>query len=449
MSWDGYFRYADTEIINAARVRAYADSLGLAWVQGAGTGKNVGALAALLGDEAYTTPAIDSAPWYDPDSPESGQFAGVLPLSVAGVEDSTRESSVFEFTSDGGNPGRLRHATKAVVFSVALVGVNEAAVEYGMRWLKRALMRRQCAPGSTVSCAGERLVFARHQPLDDPLAAPLPEAPVLGPGVEGTPSAVWLTYYQRHLNDVLVNRGPIVNRKRTLGGCNGVVWLVSFTAVAGDAFEYGTPFSVLDNMISRIDNNVSPYVSPYAGSWGENTYPYATCPAQVTTPIFDPVFSPFVAPPQAPDLMPAGFTLPTGTQNRMYAHLPDAVIPLWDEVRPVIRIAAGPNERRMVRVRFFPEGVPLTENCAQVGEFILSYIPPDYTLVIDSEHEAVYAYSGTGATRRADSMVFGTIDAKPIQWFGLSCGESYLMTVDHDGPIDGFDLDLDLVPRSA
>jgi hypothetical protein len=475
MSWDGYYRYGDTEIINAARVRAYSEALGMYWVKEAGTGKNVGDLPALLGDQPYTFPVIDGAPWYDPDAPESGNFAGVLPLKISGIEDSTRESSVFEFTHDGGNPGTLREGTKAVTFSVALVGTNEAAVEYGFRWLKRALRRRDCTPGSTVNCRGERLTYARHEPLDLPpaltgtlldgtspdflggdiydggspsdLIAPIMDGASPETTLEYVPTATWSNHYERHLNDVLINRGPIPNSKRTLGGCNGVVWLVSFTAVAGDAYEYGNAVPVLAEMISKIDTAQSPYVAGLTGDYGEATYTYATCPVTVTSPIYDPDFSPFTPPPQAPDLMPTGWTYPAGTQNRMYAEIPASVVPLWDEVRPLIVVEGGALEHRMIRLRFYPEGTDPDTNCGEVGEYVVSYLPQDTTLYIDTAQEAVYVISGD-AVRRADSLVFGW-DARPVTWFGLSCGDGYLMTVDSDDPITDFDVHVSLVPRSA
>lgn len=439
MSWDGYYRFGDVEIINAARVRAYADALGMPWVKDAGTGKNPEGLAALLGD-TYIKPSVDPAPWYDNDIPESGDFAGVLPLEVNGIENSTRESTVFEFTHDGGNPGKLRESTKAVVFSVALVGLTEASVEYGMRWLKRALRRRDCSPGSTVSCRGERLVYARHAPDERLSAAESAD--------DGVPTQEWETGYERHLNDVLVNRGPVINNKRTLPGCNGVVWLVSFTAVAGDPYEYGNASLVLEDMISNINAGQSPWPGG-VGSYGQTTYPYTTCPTVVSTPIFDPTFSPFTPPPQAPDLMPSGFVFPSGTQNRMYADIPASLVPEWDEVRPLIVLTGGSQDHRMIRIRFFVEGVATTINCGgEIGEYIVSYLPADMTLVIDTAQEAVYAYGSNGVVRRADSLVFGT-NARPITWFGLSCGGGSMMAVDSDDPLTDFDLSLSFVPRSA
>lgn len=430
MAWDGFYQFGDTEIINAARVRAYSEALGMYWVKDAGTGKNVEGLATLLGDSPYVDPAIDVAPWYDPDVPESATFAGLIPLEVNGIENSTRESTIFEFTHDGGNPGTLREATKPVVFSVALVGLTEASVEYGFRWLKRALRRRDCTPGSTVSCRGERLSYARHAPADD------------------VSSNQWEQGYERHLNEVIVNRGPVINNKRTLPGCNGTIWMVSFTAVAGDPYEYGNAVPVLYQMISKLNAAQSPYWPGLTGAHGGTSYTYATCPTTITTPVYDPTYSPYTPPPQTPDLMPGGFVYPSGTQNRMYAEIPASVVPLWDEVRPLIVLEGGVNPHRMIRIRFYEQGTAVNTNCGDVGEYVVSYLPAGMTLVIDAAQEAVYVYQSNDVMRRADSLVYSW-NARPINWFGLSCGDGYLMTVDSDDPLTDFDLSLSLVPRSA
>ena len=104
----------------------------------------------------------------------------------------------------------------------------------------------------------------------------------------------------------------------------------------------------------------------------------------------------------------------------------------------------------MLRLRFYQTpGNPGAE-CGAVGEFVVSYIPAFHTLVIDTVAQAVYAYSGDGVIRRADSLVYGDGDAKPIRWFGLSCGDAYTVTLDRPvADLDAVEVDLDLAPRSA
>lgn len=474
MSWNGYFRYGGVEIINSSRAAAYADALGLSWVKNTyPDGKPTPSLPMLLGDEPYVHPAVDVAPWYDPDLPESARFGGLIPVSVSGLDDSTRESSTFEYTTDGGNPGSLREATKPVVFSVALIGVDDAAVDYGFRWLKRALRRRECAPGVAVSCRGEDLFFSRTVPDEYVSASGLYDGGLPGmtgesldgggPDTEfhsfvdgGSPyefstadlTVTWLRKYERHLRNVLINRGPLVNNTRTMPGCNGVVWLVSFTATAGDPFQYGALEPVLRDMNTAIIGLGSPYVDGLSGDTGSlDNLPETECPTAVITPIFDPNCSPFSPPPQPPDLMPGCFDMPA-TWDRLYAEIPASLVPLWDEVRPVITLSADEEDVRMVRIRFYDETADPDAACGWVGEYIVSLIPAGYTLAIDTSQQAVLAWTTDGVARRADSLVFGS-NAKPVSWFGLSCGEAYRMTVDTDGEAANFDVDLDLVPRSA
>lgn len=468
MAWNGYFRYGGTEIINAARTADYAHGLGLYWVKNSEDWAS-GVLPGLLGTAGYSHPMIDPAPWYDPDTPESANFAGIIPLEVTGIEDSTRESSVFEFIGDGGNPGTLRHATKTAVFNVALIGVDECAVEYGFRWLKRALMRRNCSPGTTVSCRGESLYYAGCLPEETGLEGLLwdggtpsytgfetadggtPSTPAGltadggGPLLANT-SVQWQTLYERHLKNVVFNKGPDINSKRTLKGCGGVVWLVSFTGVAGNPFEWGNLKSVLDG----LGTGVNPYVAPYTGAWGSTTYTAASCPMPIFAPIYDPANPALVPPPAPPNIAPAGYLPPAGTWQRRYADIPPSLIPLWDEVRPVVTLRANTTDARMVRVRFYHSTSAVDANCAEVGEFLVSYIPADVDFIIDASLQAVYVGSGGVTAQRADSLVYGSWDAKPVNWFGLSCGDGYRVTLDWDTlTTPSLDMNLSLVPRSA
>lgn len=462
MSWDGYFRFGDNEIINRPRTLAYARAKSLWWVKDPNDNPYLGPL---LG-QSYTSPETDLPPWVDPDEPHSYDFCGLLPIEVSGLEDSTRQSEVFEYTTDGGNPGRLRHHSKAVVFSVALIGVSDAACEYGFRWLKRALLKADCSPQSGGgACRGQNLTYVRSEPyLDnvDVVDGGNPLTAGAGSYSGGTPSAAgagsldggapslggneqWWQF-ERHLREVLINSGPKVTSKRSLKTCAGAVWSVTFTATAGDPFEYGTPRGVL----RALGDGTDPYMPGVTGAFGSTTYDEAQCPKPVYSPIFDPTCSALTPPPPPPDIMAGCFEIDPGDWDRQYAVIPDSMIPLWDEARPVITIRTPDAEARMVRLRFYEAAGDPGAECGAVGEFVISYIPANHTLIIDTVAQAVYAYSGDGVLRRADSLVYGDGDAKPISWFGLSCGDTYTVTLDR--PVTGLDaveVDLDLAPRSA
>lgn len=662
MAWDGYFEYDNVEIINATRTAAYVRSLGLSWVHETGAAPD---LPWLLGQNEYVSPSVDTAPWYDPDLADSVGFAGIIPLSVVGLEDSTREARGFDYTTDGGNPGRIRHGMKEIAFNVALIGDSDCAVEYGFRWLKRALLDHQCTPGLATACSGERLVYSRCFPeggrgaeeavldgahadttvwdvtlegSDDPSAQFFDGGNA--PGFSTT--ATWSTDFERHLRNVTFPRGPVVTGKRQLKGCGGAVWLVSFTARAGDPFEYGeripllrdlgqggdpyvpgfpsnsgysevyewtgTPdasasekvvngdvvgrnmfvspkletgyanhFPVLGsasvpdgsfvrvtatgsiaahaNFGLRVAAAQSPTVIPgqtytvsvnvrsakkqaIAFSWlnasqvfisasvsptkdasgsftrishtatapagahyaqitfgngeaivngdiidirnarfapasepdpivyfdgdtpdviipptaGATTYTAAPCSEPIYAPIYDPLYPALVTPPPPPNLIPGGFEPPTGIWSRAYAEIPASVVPQWDEVRPYIVLRSIGGDARMIRIRFFDASASPSANCAgAIGEFILSYVPQDWNLVIDAASQEIYVTDDSGTmSRPAESLAFGSVDADPVRWFGLSCGGKYLVTLDWKSDTSpDLEMDLDLIPRSA
>ena len=453
MSWTKYFRYGDIEVLNAPRTYAYARALGLHSVRGASDNPHLGVL---LGEE-YETPALDSAPWVDPDNPASSEFAGLLALDVTGLEDSTRAAETFEFTTDGGNPGRIRHTTKPVVFNVALLGKTEASVEYGFRWLKRALLKPNCPPNTASNCKGQDLTYLRSEPFlttipfvsidDDIIDGGNPEDPDANDGGvdSGVVSEEWVDY-ERHLRNVVISRGPSITAKKKLRSCNGHMWVATFTATAGDPFEYGYPTPVLEGFGDGTD----PYAAGLSGTFGSTTYDEAPCPVPVYTPIFDPTCSALVPPPPPPDIVTGCFEIDPGTWDRQYAVIPESLVPLWDEARPIITVTTGATDARMVRLRFYPTDDDPGVECGAVGEFVISYVPALHTLVIDTVAEAVYAYSADEVARRADSLVYGNGEAKPIRWFGLSCGEAYTVTLDRpETGLDDVEVSLDLAPRSA
>ena len=174
MAWAGYGEYAGNEIYNSARTAAYAKNNGAYWFKGCFDDEW---LPLMLGDGAqYTTPLLDNAPWVDPDIPASFDFWGAYPISVDGIEDSTRTATVNESTLDGGIPGRIRHATKSVVFNMALLGATECAVEYGMRWLRRAAdLRRTLARPSARAAS------------NSPMPAPMPQWSIATIGSDSAP----------------------------------------------------------------------------------------------------------------------------------------------------------------------------------------------------------------------------------------------------------------------
>ena len=117
MAHDGYVALGGEELFNASRTVQLAEAMGIdvVWL----TPEQVQWIEDSLGGADYDL--VATAPWYDAGYPESAEFAGFIPLSMPGLDDSTRESVVVEFVTDGGNSQNPRNKVLNIVASVAII----------------------------------------------------------------------------------------------------------------------------------------------------------------------------------------------------------------------------------------------------------------------------------------------------------------------------------------
>src|SRR5262245_7604997 len=291
MAWDGYFTYAGQEFINAQRTEAYATQAGAGWLKGCFGGTDLGPM---LG-QTYRSPMLDPAPWTDPDAPESYEFFGVYPLGVTGIEDSTRVGNVIESTGDGGTVSRIRHATRSVVFNVALVGGSDCAVDYGARWLRRLLLGAACGTQASEACSGENLCYLSCEPLLD-----------WESGGTMLDALGCLDPYERNLRRVVFNTGPTITSKQNTSD-GGAVWMATMTAVAGNPYEFGTEVPIVE----QFGTDPTPYVCVPAGmvNLSGPIVDDSSCKPVGYFPVFDPQCPAFIAPP-APTTVPLGCYTP-------------------------------------------------------------------------------------------------------------------------------------------
>ncbi|HEY5419334.1 MAG TPA: hypothetical protein VIL10_01250, partial [Marmoricola sp.] len=472
MAWDGWFSYAGNEIINAARTECYATGANLGWFIPVFKNDSLGPV---LGD-SYISPLVDEAPWSDPDFPESYGFYGVYPLEVTGIDDSSRSSTVTESIRDGGNPGRLRHGTKTMVFNTVLIGEDDAAVSYGLRWLKQALLSGPCGGASTQDCSGDDLCFLDSEPhvdvtgvqvtvVDGLLAPPLdiddgtPSTGGTGPDYDGgianddgvittdvdggtptsegtsTPGVVIVTDNSpedclppllRSLHKVVFNAGPTVTAKRTTSD-GGAVWTVTFTAVAGEPWQYGAEVGVIEGF---LDPAVTvPWVGGVVPDGGfldldGSIFDETACAEPVFSPIQDPL-CPALIPPPLPPSVPLGCYDPPKNWRRRQITIPNTYIPLWGEVVPKFAIHARDTDVRNMRLRFYADvdgdGDISDDPCAFCGDIVVSYVPQGSSLIFDTSERQVYVLDASQRRRRADAVVFAT-DGTPFEWPVLTCG---------------------------
>jgi hypothetical protein len=137
--------------------------------------------------------------------------------------------------------------------------------------------------------------------------------------------------------------------------------------------------------------------------------------------------------------------------ERRKATIPEANVPLWGTVVPVLTLYAEA-ETRSVRVRVYadPTGTldPNTEPCSYHTDLVVSYIPAGGRLVFDAASEEVWVETNSGQRRRADSLVFNT-EGEPFEWPALSCGYQHVLTVDVPFNATPPAVDLALVPRAV
>ncbi|HUW00731.1 MAG TPA: hypothetical protein VMW08_00125 [Acidimicrobiales bacterium] len=112
-------------------------------------------------DGAYRSPELDGAPWYDPDVPESAEFAGLIVETIEGF-DSVVRRTVTDAAIRGGSLGPQRLGARTLTVTGWLRAKTCCAAEYGLRWLEAALTGGACD-----DCALGELSMFRCCPPDD------------------------------------------------------------------------------------------------------------------------------------------------------------------------------------------------------------------------------------------------------------------------------------------
>lgn len=385
MSYDGWMTYNGVEVINLSRTAQLADALGLTSV--ATRSSDVAWIQTALAGASYSAPS--AAPWYDAGYSASGEFAGLVPISVQGLDDSSYSSSGIEYVGDGGNAGKGRRTTLPVVFNVALVGVTEKAVRYGLSWLNQVIT----TTSASTFCAGADLRYFNHQ--------------------DGT------TF--KHRRDVKMTRGTVVTRK--WHGDGSVVWWVTFTMTAGDPYEYGETTPVLAGL-----GGATPTGTSVLGS-GEFNLNYAECPVYDYSPIFDPLYPALSPAPTAPNFYPDGWNISAGMLMHRYWARIGVPAPARVNKVPIISLTTLVEARR-VKVSIWDHTSPLEDQCDPLFSCVVNYLPVGTTFYVDGHQSAAYMWNGVSPNvRRSDSLVYAT-DARPVDWTSFADPTNLLVTMD-------------------
>lgn len=412
MAYDGYFKFGDIEIVNLSRTAQLAASMRIpsVWVRPA----DVAWIQTALGGAGYGN--VANAPWYDAQFPASAEFAGVIPLSVQGLDDSTLEASTTEFVGDGGQSGSTRNGTLSIVWNVTLVGSTDRGVEFGRRWLANVLR----GPAVLGRCGGTDLTYFRYPRNDAPMV---------------------------HRRAVSTTRGMSITRKRS-AECS-VLWTTTFTMTADDPYEYG-------ENIAKITE-----LGPAAGATGPGVQTSGTltavqvnCPVYDYTPVYDPLYPALVSPPTAPTFLPPGWTIQPGVNfQRRWARV-FSVEPSSLATVPVMRLSST-IEARMVRISIWDAAKANNAQCDPLFSVVVTYLPVNTPIYIDGEQRASYTWDGVSpSVRRTDSLLYAPT-GQPMIWTGFNDPSQLLVTLDAMEKTPGvyqgegaLRLSLDLVPKS-
>ncbi|MGW5925226.1 hypothetical protein ACWF2L_03130 [Streptomyces anulatus] len=231
-----YLDLGGTEIANHARLAAYLETVGSPLDSVTACGCETFD-AVLVGDEPYTSPEEDGAPWYDPDVPESGEFAGLLVLSVDGLDTHPVRRSVTSAVTGGAALGPARVEARTITVTAVLLGSSCCGVDYGLRWLGQAL-----AGCTGAGCGGDCLTLFNCCPAEF-------EEP--GP---------FAARHRRTLRRVALIEGPtpiarVGNGCSGSGGCQVGADLVTveFVLTAATPWMWTDPVPVLDVPVPTDD----------------------------------------------------------------------------------------------------------------------------------------------------------------------------------------------------
>lgn len=439
--WDGYFDLGDVEIINVSRVEAYAENFELRWFKPLFEND---VLVSVVGDDPYSDPATDQAPWWDPRIPASAEFYGIYPLEITGMDDSTASSGIEESVLDGGTLTATRRGTKTGVFNVLLIAASEAGAEYGKQWLSKAL-QGPCG-GPVSDCDGQTLAFLASEPLSGDSVLPGECYGRLSPR-PSDPLAI-STALARSFRRVKVTTPLVVTSKRKMTD-GAAVWMATFTLTAANPYEFGVerPF------LYRWGDLAAPWpegTAPDGASVsGPTVVAEESCPQSAYSPLYDPLYPGVVPPPPPPGLTWGGY-VPPADWNRRQAILPASWVPGWTEAVPVVQITPAVDaEARNVRIRFYPDPLEtgvVADECDFAVDLVVSYVPEGGILTVDPLDRMVYVDTAQGVRQRADNLVYNS-EATAFEWPALTCGISYVVTFDVDTTEATPSVDVTLVER--
>lgn len=406
----GWLSYAGTEIVNDARLIAYAQNMN---VPGTLPCDDCSTLRTSLEQDVYTTPSGDSAPWVDSAIAESTQVLGFQISSITGLGD-TATRSVDQLSRDGGVVGTRRRRSRELLVVFRAYATTECALSYAAAWLSRVLRGQECSPMASRyrAVAGN---FCGNEQLCMLTCCPTVPADI--------------AKYQVTLYKTGVTEGPIVSGHQSArpsgADCGLATCELEVTFTAGDPGWYSPEVVAVDTPLAPYFVDLQEYdvtlaYSFYGCSWD-------VCPVYLPTGCELTSAVDFNSPP-TPCVGSSSFTA-------RYYSIPLSLtgISQWMDIVPRIRFTPGevnpdpefsndyegPTAIWIRRTDAgHPCGTPVTP-CEACVELFVPTFRRGFTNVADWIDRKVY---GQDAAVDVCPMPAYTRQLAPFNWPTLTCG---------------------------
>jgi hypothetical protein len=179
-----------------------------------------------------------------------------------------------------------------------------------------------------------------------------------------------------------------------------------------------------------VDNNQWNYA--WTGTADASTSTRTPVIAAPTDPLADPDCPAPPDPPRAPIIDDLCID-ETGTWRRYWATIPATDIPEFTSTLPTLILSTAGDEARQARIRIYPNPDALDpddiDDASYDSELIVSYMPPNTDMTLDSPMQRAYASVAGSATIPADHLLYGTGGTPPV-WPELGCGQAYIVSFD-------------------
>lgn len=421
MSYEFYLCYGGQEIINGGRTAAMiAAGKGPQGIT-CQTCAPCPEMDKGLGYDGAYNPADN--PWFDPNEPDSADFAGLLVTSITGLEPGAITRTVTQNVTSGAVLGTPVQAAPQVVVTALLMAATCCGQEYGLRWLRSAL-QGACGAG----CGGSDLVFLDCQPqFSDEDCGPVDFEAELAP------------YFRTMKNAALISGPTTTEIPRGCPDCYDCGFLqVTFTFAAGDPCVYRNPVQI-------VTDDSFDLVTDCSVTWVNNMDGTANCASDDTCVTAancatDPNCVD-VAPPSMPTLADSCVKSCIAlAEYQSCFDIPANTFPSTTDGTLIIEIYSGDLPMRNIEVRVWQNPMDLAPSdlpdCDVCSSLAISYIAPNSTLTIDGTTKSATISCPGGTSVRANPYIATTTGSSNFAYPNFAgCGEQYTVCITAAAPV--------------